>query len=136
MCFPYLTYGISSYWPLQIEPFLSTKGEKVKLKVKVHLNLHGVVSIEATMVSFCCEAHLILMYLMISQAHKFLRFCAVYHTIVLSFTCIYILMLIADPSLSTENGMFIAPIKINILVGTGVNLSEFILGYEQFIGLL
>ncbi|XP_047961686.1 heat shock 70 kDa protein 15-like [Salvia hispanica] len=38
--------NISTY---TIEPFLSTKGEKVKLKVKVHLNLHGVVSIEATM---------------------------------------------------------------------------------------
>ncbi|XP_042057010.1 heat shock 70 kDa protein 15-like [Salvia splendens] len=38
--------NISTY---TIEPFLSTKGEKVKLKVKVHLNLHGVVSIESTM---------------------------------------------------------------------------------------
>ncbi|CAL9067404.1 heat shock 70 kDa protein 14-like [Musa acuminata AAA Group] len=35
---------ISTY---TIGPFLSSKGEKAKLKVKVHLNLHGIVSIES-----------------------------------------------------------------------------------------
>ena len=36
----------------QIGPFQSTKGERAKLKVKVRLNLHGIVSVESATVSF------------------------------------------------------------------------------------
>ena len=36
----------------QIGPFQSTKSERAKVKVKVRLNLHGVVSIESATVSF------------------------------------------------------------------------------------
>ncbi|RRT74668.1 hypothetical protein B296_00002165 [Ensete ventricosum] len=35
----------------QIGPFHSSKGERAKLKVKVHLNLHGIVSVESATVS-------------------------------------------------------------------------------------
>jgi len=33
--------------PMQIGPFQSSKGEKAKLKVKVRLNIHGIVSLES-----------------------------------------------------------------------------------------
>jgi len=36
---------------MQIGPFQSTKGEKAKIKVRVRLNLHGIVSIESATVS-------------------------------------------------------------------------------------
>lgn len=36
----------------QIGPFQSTKVERAKLKVKVRLNLHGIVSVESATVSF------------------------------------------------------------------------------------
>lgn len=35
----------------QIGPFQSTKGDCAKIKVKVHLNLHGIVSVESATVS-------------------------------------------------------------------------------------
>lgn len=35
----------------QIGPFQSTKSERAKVKVKVRLNLHGIVSIDAATVS-------------------------------------------------------------------------------------
>ena len=35
----------------QIGPFQSTKGERAKVKVKVRLNIHGVVSVESATVS-------------------------------------------------------------------------------------
>jgi hypothetical protein len=36
---------------MQIGPFQSTKAERAKLKVKVRLNLHGIVSVESATVS-------------------------------------------------------------------------------------
>jgi hypothetical protein len=36
---------------VQIGPFQSTKSERAKLKVKVRLNLHGIVSVESATVS-------------------------------------------------------------------------------------
>jgi heat shock protein 4 len=36
---------------LQIGPFQSTKSERAKVKVKVRLNLHGIVSVESATVS-------------------------------------------------------------------------------------
>lgn len=36
---------------MQIGPFQSTKGEPSKVKVKVRLNLHGIVSVESALVS-------------------------------------------------------------------------------------
>jgi hypothetical protein len=35
----------------QIGPFTPSKGEKAKLKVKIRLNLHGIVSVESATVS-------------------------------------------------------------------------------------
>lgn len=37
--------------PWQIGPFQSAKGERAKLKVKVRLNLHGIVSVDSATVS-------------------------------------------------------------------------------------
>ncbi|RWW67625.1 hypothetical protein BHE74_00024914 [Ensete ventricosum] len=39
----------------QIGPFQSSKGERVKLKVKVRLNLHGIISVESAAVSIECH---------------------------------------------------------------------------------
>ena len=36
---------------MQIGPFESSKGEKAKLKVKVRLNIHGIVSLESATVT-------------------------------------------------------------------------------------
>lgn len=36
---------------MQIGPFQSTKAERAKLKVKVRLNVHGIVSVESATVS-------------------------------------------------------------------------------------
>lgn len=37
--------------PIQIGPFQSSKGGRAKVKVKVRLNLHGIVSVESATVS-------------------------------------------------------------------------------------
>lgn len=39
------------FWNGQIGPFQSSKGDRAKLKVRVRLNLHGMVSIESATVS-------------------------------------------------------------------------------------
>jgi heat shock 70kDa protein 4 len=38
------------YQILQIGPFHPSKGEKAKLKVKVRLNIHGIVTVDSAMV--------------------------------------------------------------------------------------
>lgn len=50
----FIMHGIAhnGYIHWQIGPFQSTKGERAKLKVKVRLNLHGIVSVESATVSF------------------------------------------------------------------------------------
>ena len=50
----------------QIGPFTPTKAEKAKIKVKIRLNLHGIISLEAATVSGC--------------VYLFVCFLFVYHT--------------------------------------------------------
>lgn len=48
---PFVNLLASPLYNVQIGPFQCAKSERAKLKVKVRLNLHGIVSIESATVS-------------------------------------------------------------------------------------
>ena len=55
----YIFIDIDVHVCVQIGPFKSTKSERAKLKLKVRLNLHGIVSVESATVSYGSSSYFV-----------------------------------------------------------------------------